>query len=98
MAHVRALKVTNTEGRKNRFLISGGAFTWKDAVKHLQVSHPELADRLPSLQNEFIPPGPLSTIDTSSAEKYLGVSNWIGWKETVDETVDALLEAEKSWP
>ena len=57
----------------------------------------ELKDRLPTLENAPPLPGPLSTTDTSRTHEILGITEYIGLSETVDETIHALLEVEKTW-
>ena len=42
-------------------------------------------------------PGPLSRTDTTRAKEVLGTTEYVDWRKTLDDTIDALLEAEKSW-
>ncbi|KAJ7082355.1 hypothetical protein B0H15DRAFT_932660 [Mycena belliarum] len=97
-AHVQSLKATQV-GEQKRFLISGGAFTWKDAVGYLSVVRPELAARLPSAEGAKALPGPLVATDISPAESVLGMDerNYITWKKSVGDAVDSILLAEKEW-
>ncbi|GAA5826885.1 hypothetical protein JCM11251_002142 [Rhodosporidiobolus azoricus] len=100
LAHVRALEVEVEEKVKGqRFLLYGGAFTWEDAIEHLASARPALASRLPK-----IPPTghkdadkPIAKLDISPAKEVLGMTQLKGWKETLEETVDALVEIEKQF-
>lgn len=83
----------------HRFLLYGGAFTWYDAVEYLHSTRPELRDRLPPLE---LPEGKerkdvdqLAKLDTALAQDLLGMI-FKGWKETLDQSLDSLLELEKS--
>lgn len=108
-AHVRALTVSpvpvsDANAPAKRFLISGGVFLWKEAVAYLAAARPELRDRLPSLDAPDSGPSPgflstntISTIDTAPAREALGLTEYIGWKDTVNATVDSLLTLEKTW-
>ncbi|KII85658.1 hypothetical protein PLICRDRAFT_145505 [Plicaturopsis crispa FD-325 SS-3] len=101
-AHVAALKAPKIspgeEVRANRFLVSGGAFTWVEAVEYLRETRPELAARLPVVKAAAEKPeGTLGTIDTGRAARVLGIEEYVGWKKTLDDTVDALLEEEKKY-
>ncbi|PIL25659.1 hypothetical protein GSI_11409 [Ganoderma sinense ZZ0214-1] len=101
-AHVLALGlpklVAGADVWGKRFLVAGpGEILWADAVRTLLAERPTLKDRLPTLENPPPLPGPLSTIDTTRAREALGVKEYVGKDETVLETVDALLELEKTW-
>ncbi|GAA5980744.1 hypothetical protein JCM10908_001761 [Rhodotorula pacifica] len=100
LAHVKALEVEDeAKVKSQRFLLYGGSFTWEDAISHLSLVRPELRPRLPSL-----PPSPeqykdygkpLAKLDCTPAREVLGMRELKGWKETLEETVDALVEIEK---
>ncbi|KAF8066905.1 hypothetical protein FPV67DRAFT_1214771 [Lyophyllum atratum] len=99
-AHVSALRVSGTppSGRVlKRYLISGGAFTWKQAVEHLAQARPELRGRLPGTERAWKLPGRISVIDAGPAREDLGMGGYIGWERCVEDTVGSLLEVEKSW-
>ncbi|RPD52972.1 NAD-P-binding protein [Lentinus tigrinus ALCF2SS1-7] len=101
-AHVLALEVPKVPSGKDveerRFIVAGpGALLNDEAVKILQAERPALKDRLPTLENAPALPGPLSTIDTTRAKEVLGLKAYKGAKDTLLETVDALLEVEKTW-
>ncbi len=66
-------------------------------VKYVAEKYPELRDRLPTLENAPPLPGPLSKSDTTRAREVLGIKEYIGLEETLDETITSLLEVEKSW-
>ncbi|BGP52862.1 hypothetical protein JCM8202_003944 [Rhodotorula sphaerocarpa] len=100
LAHVRALEVEDVNKVKSqRFLLYSGAFTWEDAVTHLATVRPELKPRLPVLPAspaEYKDHGkPLARLDCTPAREVLGLKDLKGWKETLEETVDALVEIEK---
>ncbi|KAM5541055.1 hypothetical protein V8D89_005366 [Ganoderma adspersum] len=101
-AHVLALNLPKlalgTDVRDKRFIVAGpGAILWADAVKTLTAQRPALKDRLPTLENAPPLPGPLSKVDTTRAKEVLGVKEYVGQDETLLETVDALVEIEKTW-
>ncbi|GAA5972382.1 hypothetical protein JCM11641_002432 [Rhodosporidiobolus odoratus] len=99
LAHVRALEVEDEEKVKGaRFLICGGSFTWEDAVEHLSTARPSLKARLPTLPKVHKDANkPICVLDTIPAKKVLGFNEFKGWKETLEETVDALVEIEKQF-
>ncbi|KAI9443361.1 NAD-P-binding protein [Lactarius indigo] len=93
-AHVLALKLPPSENLK-RFILSTSTFTWKEAVELLAEKRPELKDRLPVITGGEPPLGPVVTVDTSKTESVLGMKNYIKWQDTILDTVDDLLRAEK---
>ncbi|KAK4332194.1 Epimerase domain-containing protein [Rhodotorula toruloides] len=99
LAHVRAVEVEEEKVKGQRFLICGGAFTWEEATAHLASVRPSLAPRLPTLPPspaEYKDAGkPLARLDCTPAKEVLGLEGFRGWKETLEETVDALVEIEK---
>ncbi|KAI0695062.1 NAD-P-binding protein [Cerioporus squamosus] len=101
-AHLLALKLpklpAGADVREKRFLVTAPEpALWTETVKYIAEKHPELKERLPTLENAPPLPGPLSTTDTTRAREVLGMTEYIGLTETVDETIQALLEVEKSW-
>lgn len=42
-------------------------------------------------------PQKIATLDVSPAKELLGIKEFKGWKATLLETVDALVEKEKEW-
>lgn len=93
-AHVAALKVPRKQQDK-RYLVSGGAFSWKDAVVHIAQTLPDLVTRLPSVYSAPAFPGTLSSIDVTPAKEDLGLGEYIPWERTVIETVVSLLKVER---
>ena len=100
VAHVRALELAPTlDKRKKRFFISGGSFTVREAVEHLNRAWNILEFRLP-YPGDAPTPGTevaLPTIDTSLASTELQLKEYITWKKCVNGAVDSLIEAEKDW-
>ncbi|KAI1791395.1 NAD-P-binding protein [Ganoderma leucocontextum] len=101
-AHILALELpklaAGADVREKRFIVAGpGTILWADAVKTLLAQRPSLKDRLPTLENASPVPGTLSKVDTTRAREVLGVKEYVGHDETLLETVDALLDLEKTW-
>jgi len=98
-AHVAALKLARkpASGNIKRYLICGGAFTWKAAVEHLAKAFPDLKPRLASTEKDMPLPGKLSTIDARPAAEDLGIVEYIHWEKTLEDTIKSLLEVEKNW-
>ncbi len=95
-AHVLALKapLEKEVGRK-RIIIAGKSISWLDAVEHLRATRPELAGRLPDTSNAV--KRSLAGYNVSKAESVLGLTEYIDWKKTVDDTADSVLAVEKEW-
>ncbi|KAH9893373.1 NAD-P-binding protein [Cubamyces lactineus] len=101
-AHILALQLpklpSGADVRDKRFIVAGpGVLLWADAVKVLQEKRPALRGRLPTLENAPPLPGPLSKVDTTRACEILGMKDYVDWEGTLLETIDALVDAEKSW-
>lgn len=97
-AHVAALKAgSSANGRSKRYLISGGVLTWKEATEHLAKTFPDLQQRLPSTERVTPLPGKVSTIDARPGAEDLGMTEYIPWEKTVEDTISSLLEVEKVW-
>ena len=101
-AHVRALELppsaAGADREEKRFLVSSpDVMTWDVAARHLYEARPALRDRLPAFDKAAELPGPLSKNDTARAKKVLGITEYIDWRKTLEDTVDSLLEAEKTW-
>ncbi|THU97690.1 NAD(P)-binding protein [Dendrothele bispora CBS 962.96] len=94
-AHVAALLVDKKPGK--RYLVNGGAFTWKEAVEHLTQAMPEIKPRLASTEKATPLPPTLCKIEVGPAEKDLGIKEWVGWRKTVEDTIKSLVEEEKKW-
>lgn len=97
-AHIAALELPKGAVQKpKRFIVSGGTVLLPNTIEHISKTRPELKDRLPSIENPASLPGPLSTIDTSLAKKYLHMTDHISLQDTVIATLDSLLRVEKTW-
>ncbi|KAK0442330.1 NAD-P-binding protein [Armillaria borealis] len=98
-AHVKALTLDPVETpEKKRFLVSGGHFTWKEAVEYLEKSRPDLKSRLPSVTGRSSGlSGKVSSINVTRARDVLHMEEYIGWESTIDDTISSLLFAEKKW-
>ncbi|KAH9829046.1 NAD-P-binding protein [Rhodofomes roseus] len=101
-AHVLALRLpklpSGSDVEEKRFLVAGPAtMLYADAVKTLLEERPALKNRFPTRENAPPLPGPLSTVDTTRAKEVLGMREYRGAKDTLLETIDVLLEVEKTW-
>ena len=94
-AHVLALQTPAANGA--RIPLYGGGFTWGQAVEYLHATRPDLRARLVPVGSGNPAPSTMSTISTRGAEEKLGIKSFIGWKQSLDDTVDSLLELEKKW-
>ncbi|THH15417.1 hypothetical protein EW146_g5049 [Bondarzewia mesenterica] len=92
--HVRALN-TPKSGKPKRIIAVAGCFTWKQAVEYLTETRPDLKDRLPVITGKEKEYFEWVTFDNSSAARLVGMTDYIGWQETLDSTVDYLLAREK---
>ena len=93
-AHVLALKLPPSETPK-RFILSTNRFTWTQAIELLAEKRPELKKRLPIITGNEPPVEPVATLDTSNTVRVLGMKNYVKWQDTVLDTVDDLLRAER---
>ncbi|KAK0472770.1 NAD-P-binding protein [Armillaria novae-zelandiae] len=95
-AHVKAITVNRSETpEEKRFLVSGGHFTWKEAVEYLE-KQPDLKSRLPSVTGGAPDPArKLSSIDVTRAREILHVEEYVRWESTIDDTISVILLAEK---
>ncbi|KAG5337051.1 hypothetical protein C0989_010978, partial [Termitomyces sp. Mn162] len=99
-AHVAALNVpkATSDVEDKRFLICGGSLVWKNAIEYLHNTRPELKERIPAVDAPVIPfPGPPTTIDASRARRILNMEKYCDWTETLVDTVESLMETEKTW-
>jgi len=94
-AHVAAI---SHPGAKNQrvLLCADEPLTWFHATEFLAKERPDLKSRLPPLPSEAPSHGPTAKMDTTLAKTELGIK-FIEWKKTLLDTVDALVELEKSW-
>ncbi|KIJ25979.1 hypothetical protein M422DRAFT_272986, partial [Sphaerobolus stellatus SS14] len=71
---------------------------WQEAVYHIGTIKPHLKHRLVNQGESCIPePVTASKIDTSMAEKLLGMIRFIPWQKSIEDTVNCLLEEERRW-
>lgn len=70
---------------------------WKDAVEYLAETRPYLRERLFIVPENYEYPKTFVTFSGESAERWIGLkeSDYKGWKEMLDETVDDILDREK---
>ncbi|PWN25607.1 NAD(P)-binding protein [Jaminaea rosea] len=99
-AHVRAISKHSRGAAGRRFLLCGGKFNWALAVHYIAERFPELKERLPKGWEESKPDEKalneeIASIDTSPTEDVLGMQ-FKGWQKTLEETIQRLLELEKS--
>lgn len=95
-AHILALTAPPTsEVGQKRLVIAGFQLSWKDAVEYLNEARPELKGRLPDASEAQ--KMTIASTDVSRARDVLGLKEYVGWKKTVEDTVDTLLAVEKSW-
>ncbi|THH12526.1 hypothetical protein EW146_g7609 [Bondarzewia mesenterica] len=92
-AHVLALNAPPSNKPK-RIIVVAGHFTWKDATEYLAKKRPELRDRLPVITGKE-KVYETATYDASSAARLLGLTDYVGWKETLEFTIDYILRREK---
>ncbi|KAF8531210.1 hypothetical protein JB92DRAFT_3080995 [Gautieria morchelliformis] len=85
-------------GVRKRILLWGGSFTWSHAVEYIALVRPELKHRLvDGGEPATVDVAPSANIDTTEARTLLGLQSFIGWKRTVEDTVDSLLARENTW-
>ncbi|KAI0271270.1 NAD-P-binding protein [Gloeopeniophorella convolvens] len=80
--------------KPKRIVICGGYFTWAQAVEHLYNVRPQLRSRLPVVKESEMRVTVYAKFDTSSAVEIIGLTKYIDWKETLENTFDSLLERE----
>ena len=95
-AHVLAMGLPRNPGTlERRYIVSAGNLTWREAIEHLRVTHPELktppADQYPEI------PGPASIVDTSDTITDLKFGAFREPKQVIDDAVTAIQEIEKTW-
>jgi hypothetical protein len=98
-AHVKALSVGPlSDGRRKRFLVSQGSYTYVEAVRLLKKERPELAWRLPDENDPAGATQSTKVFDTSFAAEVLGMrqDDYISAKKTVLDTIDQLVAWEQA--
>jgi nucleoside-diphosphate-sugar epimerase len=95
-AHVLALHLPRNPGAlERRYIVNGGNLSWREAVDHLKITHPEL--KIPPSSEYPEMPGPGSILDTSNTITDLKFGKFREPKQIVDDTVVALQEVVKNW-
>jgi len=97
-AHVLALSAPGSGpsvGRK-RLLVAGEAFLFKEAVEHLASIRPDLRGRLPDASEAKSLLAQANTMNTSKTKEMLGLTEYIDWKKTVEDSVQSFLDIEKT--
>ncbi|KAF8650724.1 hypothetical protein AX16_005097 [Volvariella volvacea WC 439] len=85
---------------ERRIIASGGIFTWDQAVEDRLPAVPEESYDIQGSKNGELKEKkltPVARADNTRARELLGMDEWIGWKESLDATVEWLLESEKLW-
>lgn len=100
-AHIAALisPPESEVGRKRLLIASPHDLNYKEAVQFIAEKRPELknrlidADKAPKFSLDRIP------LDLERVQAVTGVkvNSYISWQNTILDTVDSLLELEKSW-
>jgi nucleoside-diphosphate-sugar epimerase len=95
-AHLLAMGLPRNPGAlERRYIVNGGNLSWREAVEHLRISHPELK-LLPTDEYPVLP-GPESLLDTSDTIADLKFGSFRDPTQVIDDTVNALQEVEKTW-
>jgi len=92
-AHLKAIEMPPIEGKRKRFVISQGSFTYVQGIQLLKKERPELISRLPDKND---PCGKLQStkeFDCSFAEEVLGMrrADYISAEKTLLDTIDQLV-------
>lgn len=90
--HVLALELPRKPVGEKRYFLNGGLLSWQEAVKVIRKSHPTL-----TLVDQPDLPGPASSLDMSKTQRDLKFGDFITPETTIIDTVNALLELEKTW-
>lgn len=97
-AHLAALKASPLpEGKKKRFIISQGNFTYVQAIKLLKKERPELVGRLPDENDPQGGKQSIAVFDSSFAEEVLGMKEeeYVSAERTYLDTIDGFVKWEK---
>ena len=81
-------------GRK-RILVGGPRYTIADAIQHLRQARPELTPRLADPSDAL--PQAIARLDDSKLQGVLQFGDFIPWKVTVEDMVDAIVSIERQW-
>jgi nucleoside-diphosphate-sugar epimerase len=94
--HVLSLELPRNPGAlERRYIAVAGNISVREAVDHLRISHPDL--KLPPTDQYGEMPGPSAIFDTSDTIADLKFGKFREPKQVFDDTVDALLEVQKTW-
>ncbi|TFK69167.1 NAD(P)-binding protein, partial [Pluteus cervinus] len=98
-AHLKAALLPRVPARhdleEKRFLVSAHVYTWADAISNLNKRRPEV--KTGKLEDVAELQGKLATIDNSRAKNVLGFKEWIAPEKMVEDTIDSIMEAKKTW-
>lgn len=101
VARIHVAALDNPKASKTRYLAYGGSVSWQEVADeiHDNPEYPqELRDHIPKGNHgQKHRPSPLAKLDTSRAEKDLGI-NFLDWKESVIKgSLYSFVEIEKKW-
>ncbi|KAK7039247.1 Glycine-rich RNA-binding protein 2, mitochondrial [Paramarasmius palmivorus] len=90
-AHVLALRAPRpSNGQDKRFFVNGKIFTWEEVVRIIRKERPELSARLPSEGAVCPVPQTKAPTDDSFVKEVLGLTEFVPWRKTVLDTIDAI--------
>jgi len=94
-AHVAALRVGPfNPPRRKRVLLVAGYVLWPEVIAHLNEAMPGVRERLPS---PTCGPGPRTAyarFEARNARDMLGIKEYKGWKEAIEDAVKDMLRKE----
>jgi len=96
-AHVAALRIgPHPQRRRKRVLLVAGYVLWPEVVAHLSEAMPEIRGRLPSLAGGPDPRqvSSFARFETRNAREILGIEEFKGWKEAIEDAVKDMLAVE----
>jgi hypothetical protein len=86
---------TSPEIKRKRVLVFPPSIDWKAAVEYIIEQRPELKGRI--VDPAKAPPYDSYRITDNNLQDILHFGEFIPWKKTVLDTVDAVLKVEKEW-
>ncbi|KAF8583083.1 NAD(P)-binding protein [Ramaria rubella] len=84
-------------GQRRRILLWGGSFSWTQAAKHIADVRPELKSRMVDHGAIIVEELPAAALNVGMAKDVIGITEFIGWKRTVEDAVDSMLKKEVLW-
>lgn len=101
VARIHVAALDNPNAHNTRYLAYGGSISWQEVADeiHDNPEYPqELRDHIPKGNHgQKTRPNPLAKLDTSRAEKDLGI-RFLDWKESVIKgSLYSFVEIEKTW-